>query len=200
MIQRRGRRSHEALVEAAMSLFRLDLIALDNNECFADCRGVRTLADMFQHEIFKQGAALDLLLQGAVSDVCSELFAAGPPHEERLAHFLQRWFFERRTVRAISAEMHLNPHYAGRAIKAQACALAAHRFLDLAQAEDPVSRSLGLRQAVEQYQERRRIAASRLVGLIRRDVSCDVAQPPHSPETCQTPLPFRGSGDEAGEV
>lgn len=184
MIQRRGRRSHEALVEEAMSLFRLDLIALDSNECFAECRGVRTLADMFQHEIFKQGAALDLLLQGAVADVCSDLFAAGSPQAERLAQFLQRWFFERRTVRAIAAEMHLNPHYAGRAIKAQACTLAAHRFLDLAQSEDPATQSPGLRQAVQQYQERKQAAASRLAGMSRRDASCTVAQSLNSPESC----------------
>ena len=72
MPQRRGRRSREDQLEQAILLFRQELIILEDDESFGDCRGVQAMIQHLARETLKRGTALDLLIQGAVTDVTSE--------------------------------------------------------------------------------------------------------------------------------
>ena len=79
MTQKRGRWSRDDQVELAIHLFRQDLFVLEDDEGIADCRGVQSLMRQLQRETLKRGTALELLIQGAVTDVLAELYSADGP-------------------------------------------------------------------------------------------------------------------------
>lgn len=161
MPQRRGRRSREDQLEQAILLFRQELIILEDDESFGDCRGVQAMIQHLVRETLKRGTALDLLIQGAVTDVMSELYAAETPQAQRLAQFLHLWFHERKSIIEIAALLHLDRSYVGRAIKGPALVLVAQRFLRLTQQEDPVEESQGVQEARHLYEQRRLRATER---------------------------------------
>lgn len=162
MSQRRGRRSREDQLEQAILLFRQELIILEDDETFGECRGVQAMIRHLARETLKHGTALDLLIQGAVADVTSDLYAAETPQAQRLAQFLHLWFRERKSVIEIAAVLHLDRSYVGRAIKGPALTLVAQRFLSLAQQEDPAEESQGVQEARLLHERRRSRATERL--------------------------------------
>lgn len=161
MTQKRGRRSRDDQVGLAIHLFRQDLFVLEDDEHFAECRGVQSLIHQLQRETLKRGTALALLIQGAVSDVLAELYSAETPQAQRLAEFLHLWFHERKSIIEIAALLHLDRSYVGRAIKGPALTLVAQRFLSLTQQEDPAKESQGLQEARHLHEQRRLRATER---------------------------------------
>lgn len=162
MTHRRGRRSHEDQLEQAIQLFRQERVTLEDDETFAECRGVDAVGRVLHRETLKRGTALDLLIQGAVADVLAEMSAAQMPQALRLAQFLHYWFRERMTVVEIAALLHLDRSYVGRTIKGPALLLVAQRFLSLVQHEDPLEESAGLRDAIQMHEQRRTAAMERI--------------------------------------
>ncbi len=175
MTQKRGRWSRDDQVGLVIHLFRQDLFVLEDDEGFADCRGVQSLMRQLQRETLKRGTALELLIQGAVIDVLAELCSSETPQAQRLAQFLHLWFQDRKSIIQIAALLHLDRSYVGRAMKDPALTLVAQRFLRLTQHEDPAEESQGVREARHLHEQRRLRATERFA--IRRGSQGDVWNP-----------------------
>jgi hypothetical protein len=148
-----------------MHLFRQDLFVLEDDEHFAECRGVQSLLPQLQRETLKRGTALDLLIQGAVADVLAELYSSDGPQAERLAQFLHHWFHEHKSVVEIASTVHLDRTTVSRILKGPSLVLVAARFLHLAQLDEPASESPGLQEALRQREQRRNTALARVASM-----------------------------------
>lgn len=172
MTSRRGRPRREdqrqERLRQVIALFRRDQSALEDCQTFDDCRGAKqALSSVMQRlprAVYKRGAALDLLIQGAALDVMGDLYATERPREEKIARFIQAYFFEGRTIVDITTSVfglcdrsNVSNHY-----RVEAFDLIARRFLALVEHTDPLSDSAGLQEALER-QERRWDRAARRV-------------------------------------
>lgn len=165
MTQKRGRRSRDDQLGLVMHLFRQDLLVLEDEEHFAECRGVQSLMRQLQRETLKRGTALELLIQGAVTDVLAELYSAEGPQTERLAQFLHCWFHERMRVGEIAASVHLDRTTVSRTLKGPSLVLVAQRFLYLVQLDEPTNESPGLQEALQQREQRRNTAIAHMAKM-----------------------------------
>ena len=165
MSQKRGRRSRDDQMGLAIRLFRQDLIYLEDDEHFVECRGVQALVRQLQHETLKRGIALELLIQGAVADILAELYSAEAPQAQRLAQFLHHWFHEYKSVVEIASTVHLDRTTVSRVLKGPSLVLVAERFLHLAQVDEPISESPGLQEALRQHEQRRSNALARVAAM-----------------------------------
>ena len=167
MPSRRGRPTKQDILRHAMDLFRLETVGdLEDASAFRECRGVlvivRSLAD---HPRWAYGVTLDLLKQAACADVLSDLYAAGHAEEVRVARFIHAHFFEGQSVAEIARQgilgvqdrSHVSHTYA-----AEAYRLVAQRLLTLADHEDPLTESEGLRLAIALREQRRQRGAQRV--------------------------------------
>jgi hypothetical protein len=144
-----------------MRLFRLDLLSLDQESVLGESPGVQSIAGLLRGEIFQRGAAIKLLLDGAVFDISAELSAAQTPRSERMGAFLWAWYCEGRSVMAIAKELGLDRSHVGKCVKAPALALVVQRVLALARLEDPLKTSEGVREAVRQHDDAKTRARTR---------------------------------------
>lgn len=165
MTQKRGRRSRDDQIGLAMHLFRQDLFVLEDDEHFAECRGVQSLLRQLQRETLKRGTALDLLIQGAVADVLAELYSSDGPQVERLAQFLHSWFHGRMRVIEIATSLHLDRTTVSRTLKGPSLTLVAQRFLYLVQLDEPTDESPGLQEALRQREQRRSKAIAQMASM-----------------------------------
>lgn len=165
MTQKRGRRSRDDQLGFAMHLFRQDLFVLEDDEHFTECRGVQSLMRQLQRETLKRGTALELLIQGAVSDVLAELYSAEGPQAERLTQFLHCWFHEHMRVLEIATSFHLDRTTVSHTLKGPSLVLVAQRFLYLAQLDEPGQESPGLQEALRQREERRSKAIAHMAAM-----------------------------------
>lgn len=143
------------------------------------------MLQLLARETLKRGAALDLLIQGAVTDVTGDLYVAETPQAQRLAQFLQYWFREHMSVVEIASVLHLDRTTVGRAIKGPALTLVAQRFLYLSQQDEPLSESQGLQEALRQHEHRRAQAIERVVTM-RPTVDRMVLTTPLPPQPMRT--------------
>lgn len=165
MTQKRGRRSRDDQIGLAMHLFRQDLFVLEDDEHFAECRGVQSVLRLLQRETLKRGTAIDLLIQGAVADVLAELYSSDGPQAERLAQFLHSWFHGRMRVIEIATNLHLDRTTVSRTLKGPSLTLVAQRFLYLVQLDEPTDESPGLQEALRQREQRRSKAIAQMASM-----------------------------------
>ena len=136
-----------------MDLFRLETVGnLEDASAFRECRGVLAIVpSLADHPRWAHGVALDLLKQAACADVLSDLYAAGHAEEVRVARIHPiPIFFEGKASRRLPAR-HLGsarplacePHIRRRGVR-----LVAQRLLTLAEHEDSLTESEGLRLAI----------------------------------------------------
>lgn len=172
MASRRGRPRREDQFQdrqrQVMALFRREHTVLEECQAFDESPGaLQVLSSVMQRlprAVYKKGTALDLLIQGAVLDVMGDLFATERPRDERLAQFIQAYFFEERTIVDITTNVLrlCDRSNVRNTYQAEAFALVARRFLTLVEHTDPLTDSSGLREALER-QERRWDRAARRV-------------------------------------
>jgi hypothetical protein len=153
MDRKRGRPKKEEQAERIVRLLRQDLLVLDQEAVLVDCKGVQRLCAMLEGEIFQSGAAIKLLMDGAVMDVCGELASSPTRQSQRLSSFLWAWYFEDQSVAAIARQLQLDRTYVGRSVKAPSLTLVVHHFLMLSRLDDPLQASDGLREALRLHQE-----------------------------------------------
>ena len=165
MSQKRGRRSRDDQLGFAVHLFRQDLVVLEDDEHFVECRGMQSLILQLQRETLKRGTALELLVQGAVADVLAELYSAEAPQAQRLAQFLHYWFHEHMRVVDIASIFHRDRTTVSRVLKGPALALVAQRFLYLIQLDEPTNESPGLQEAIRQHEQRRSKAMAHVAAM-----------------------------------
>ena len=172
MAARRGRPRREDQLQDRLrqveTLFRREQSVLEHCHMFGDCRGAqRVLSRVTQQlprAVYKRGTTLDLLLQGAALDVMGDLYATERPREEKLAQFIQAYFFEGRTIVDITTNVfglsdrsNVSNHY-----RVEAFDLVARRFLTLVEHDDPLAVSSGLMEALERQAQRWDRAARRV--------------------------------------
>jgi hypothetical protein len=162
--RRRGRPKKEEQVDRVMKLFRQDLLSLEHEVTLGDTVGVQRISDLLRGEIFQHGAAIKLLLDGAMLDISAELCAAQTPQSERMGAFLWSWYCEGMSVIAIAKQLGLDRSHVGKCVKAPALVLVVERVLALARLEDPVEASEGLREALVQHKEAKTRVRSRSAG------------------------------------
>ena len=170
--QRRGRPRREDQLqdrlEHALTLFRQEQSVLERCHIFDECQGAqRMLSSVVQRlprAVYKKGTALDLLIQGAALDVMGDLYATESPSEDKVARFIQAYFFEGRTIVDITTQVlglfdrsNVSNHY-----RVEAFDLVARRFLTLVEHDDPLADSAGLREALERQEQRWDRAARRV--------------------------------------
>lgn len=178
MESHRGRPRREDQVQArlrqVMALFRQEQSALDCCSQFEDCPGLQrvcsTVAERLPRAVYQRGTALDLLIQGAALDVLGDLYAAEHLRSEKLAHFVEAYFCEGRTivditnnVLGLSDRAHVSNHY-----RVEAFDLIARRFLALVESADPCSVSAGLREAFTRQEQRWERANQRVSAALDR--------------------------------
>jgi hypothetical protein len=172
-----------------MTLFRQERSVLDRCHLFDGCPGVeRVVSSVLRslpRAIYPEGTALDLLIQGAALDVMGELYVAGQRHEEKLAEFVQAYFFEGRTivyitcnVLGLSNRAHVSSTY-----RVEAQELVARRALVLVDAYDPFAISAGLPDALQRQAQRWDRAATRLGAAL------DHPQAPRDGNDAPIPVP-----------
>jgi hypothetical protein len=159
--RRRGRPKKEEQVDRVMRLFRQDLLSLEQESALGETAGVQTITGLLPGEIFQRGAAIKLLLDGAMLDISAELSAAQTPRSERMGAFLWAWYCEGQSVMAIAKELGLDRSHVGKCVKAPALGLVVQRVLALARLEDPLTVSEGLREAIRLHGEAKTRARSR---------------------------------------
>ncbi len=172
MTQRRGRpRRKDQLqyrLRQVISLFRREHSVLEDCQAFDECVGMQlvlsTVMRKLPRAVYKKGTALDLLIQGAALDIMEDLYAAGRVHDEKLAQFIQAYFFEERTIVDITTHvLGLSDRSNVRNIyQAETFALIARRFLTVIEHDDPLAISSGLQEAMEQQVQRWGNAARRV--------------------------------------
>jgi hypothetical protein len=151
-----------------MALFRQEHTALEECHTFDECPGMQrllsTVMQRLSRTIYKKGTALDLLIQGAILDVMGDLYATERPRDEKLAQFIQAYFFEERTIVDITSNvLSLSDRSNVRnTYQAEAFVLVARHFLTMVEHDDPLAISSGLQEALER-QELRWDRASRRV-------------------------------------
>ena len=178
MASRRGRpRSADQLqlrLRQVMALFRQEHTALEECHAFDECQGMQhllsTVMQRLSRTIYKKGTALDLLIQGAVLDVMGDLYATERPRDEKLAQFIQAYFFEERTIVDITTSvLSLSDRSNVRnTYQAEAFVLVARRFLTMVEHDDPLAISSGLQEALERQVQRWDRAARRVSDALRQ--------------------------------
>ena len=178
MASRRGRpRSADQLqlrLRQVIALFRREHTALDECHTFDECPGVQqmlsTAVQRLPRAVYKKGTALDLLIQGAILDVMGDLYATERPRDEKLAQFIQAYFFEERTIVDITSNvLSLSDRSNVRnTYQAEAFALVARRFLTMVEHDDPLAISTGLQEALERQVQRWDRAARRVSDGLRQ--------------------------------
>ena len=178
MESRRGRPRREDQAQArlrqVMTLFRQEQSALDCCTTFDTCPGLplmcAAVAERLPRAVYQRGTALDLLVQGAALDVLGDLYAAEHPRPEKLAHFIEAYFCEGRTIVDITTHVlglndraHVSTHY-----RVEAFDLIARRFLTLVESADPCSVSAGLREAFARQEQRWERANQRVSAALDR--------------------------------
>lgn len=172
MATRRGRprredQIHERLRQV-MALFRQEQSLLDRCLVFDECRGAQQVLSAVMQRlpraVYKKGTALDLLIQGAALDVMGDLFASDRSREEKLARFIQAYFFEGRTIVDITTNVFglFDRSYVSSTYRVEAFSLIARRFLTLVDHDNPLADSAGLREALERQEQRWDRAARRV--------------------------------------
>ena len=147
---------------------------LEHCHLFDEYRGVQQilarLAQRLPRAVYKKGTALDLLVQGATLDVMGDLYATERPREERLAQFIQAYFFEGRTIVDITTNVlglcdrsNVSNHY-----RVEAFDLVARRFLTLIEHDHPLVASSGLQEALERQEQRWDRAARRVTDALQQ--------------------------------
>lgn len=177
MEPRRGRPRREDQLQdrlrQASTLFRREPTLLEDCHIFDDCPGTRQVLTLVTQRlpraVYKKGTTLDLLTQGAALDVMGDLYAAERPRDEKLAHFIQAYFFEGRTivdittnVLGLSDRSNVSSTY-----RVEVFNLVARRFLVLVEHPDPLALSLGLQEALERQEDRWGRAAQRVSEALR---------------------------------
>lgn len=164
MASRRGRprsADHFQLrMRQVMALFRREHTALEECHAFDECPGVQqmlsTVMQRLPRAVYKKGTALDLLIQGAILDVMGDLYATERPRDEKVAQFIQAYFFEERTLIDITTNVLrlCDRSNVRHTYQAEAFALVARRFLTLVEHDDPLALSTGLQEALKQQEQR----------------------------------------------
>src|SRR5690242_11938203 len=100
--RRRGKDQYQDRQRQVMALFRRERTVLEECQAFDESPGalqmISSVMQRLPRAVYKKGTALDLLVQGAALDVMGDLYATEHPHEEKLAQFIQAYFFVRRTI------------------------------------------------------------------------------------------------------
>ena len=172
MTSRRGRpRSEDQRqdrLRQVIALFHQEHTTLEGCQAFDECSGVRrvhaTVMQRLPRTVYKKGTTLDLLIQGASLDVMGDLYAAERPRDEKLAQFIQAYFFECRTLVDITTNVLglCDRSNVRNTYQVEAFTLVARQFLTLVDHDDPLTCSSGVADALEQ-QERRWDRASHRV-------------------------------------
>ena len=178
MVSRRGRPRRVDQVQdrlrQVMALFRREHTALEECHAFDEYPGVRQMLSMVMQRlpraVYKKGTALDLLMQGAILDVMGELFATERPRDEKLAQFIQAYFFEERTIVDITTNVLrlCDRSNVRNTYQAEAFTLVARRFLTMVEDDDPLAMSTGLREALERQEQRWDRASRRVSDALRQ--------------------------------
>lgn len=176
METRRGRPRREDQrqdrLRQVMALFRREHTVLEECQAFDECPGAQQVLSIVMRQlpraVYKKGTALDLLIQGAALDVMGDRYAAERSHDEKLAQFIQAYFFEERTLVDITTTvLGLSDRSNVRNIyQAQAFTLIARRFLALVEHDDPLSLSAGVKEALEWQEQRWDHAARRMTDAL----------------------------------
>lgn len=157
-----------------VALFRREQRTLDDCDVFDVCPGVQQLQRQVEarlpRTIYKRGAALDLLVQGAAADVLADLDASEHVRSGRLAQFIQAYFFEGRTIVEITSQVFglCDRATVSSTYRVEAFELVARRFLLLVKQDDPLSVSLGVREAFERQEQHWDRAARRVSEAFQR--------------------------------
>ena len=178
MASRRGRPRREDQFQdrqrQVMALFRREHTVLEECQAFDESPGaLQVLSSVMQRlprAVYKKGTALDLLIQGAVLDVMGDLFATERPRDERLAQFIQAYFFEERTIVDITTNVLrlCDRSNVRNTYQAEAFALVARRFLAMVEHDDPLGISSGLQEALERQEQRWDRASRRMSDALRQ--------------------------------
>jgi hypothetical protein len=142
------------------ALFRRERAVLEDYGALDGFPGTRQVlsivAKRLPRAVHKKGTALDLLIQGAALDVMGDLYATERPSDERLAQFIQAYFFEERTIVDITTNVLrlCDRSNVRNAYQAVAFALVARRFLNMVDHDDPLAISSGLQEALERQEQR----------------------------------------------
>lgn len=178
MSQRRGRPRREAQIQdrlrQVIDLFRREHTALEECHAFDECPGMRQMLSIVMQRlpraVYKNGTALDLLIQGAFLDVMGDLYATERPRDEKLAQFIQAYFFEERTIVDITTNVLrlCDRSNVRNTYQAEAFALAARRFLTMVEHDDPLAMSTGLQEALERQEQRWDRASRRVSDALRQ--------------------------------
>lgn len=164
MTSRRGRPRREDQLQDRLRqvtmLFRREHTMLEDCQLFDDSPGAQqVLSSVMQRlprAVYKKGTALDLIIQGAALDVMGDLYAAERPREEKLAQFIQAYFFEGRTIVDITANVLglCDRSNVRNTYQVEVFALVSRRFLTLVEHADPLTFSSGLKEALQRQEQR----------------------------------------------
>jgi hypothetical protein len=178
MSQRRGRPRREDQLQDrlrhVMTLFRQEHSALERCHLVDEYRGMQQILSRVMQRlpraVYKKGTTLDLLIQGAALDVMGDLYATEHPREEKLAQFIQAYFFEGRTIVDITANVFglFDRSNVSSTYRVEVFELVARRFLTLIEHSDPLVASSGLQEALERQEQRWDRASQRVTHALQQ--------------------------------
>lgn len=113
-----------------------------------------------------------MIIQGVALDVMGDLYTTEHPREEKLAHFIQAYFFEGRTIVDITSNVlglfgrsSVSSTYR---VEVEVFELGAQRFLTLVELSNPLVASSGLQEALERQVRRWDRAAQRVTDALQQ--------------------------------